>query len=153
MSHNAVLEAFLRRLLNLGPDDPIPKQEAPPEEPAAPSPQPAPTEPVTDPALVTWVVAHAYTPNEAATYGGGEHLQLLVPIHLGRVVRKRGDALCRPTKRRFWGLHEVDGEGRAVRCPRCLAMARRLGITGEALDLGEKMNAERVQTRFARRVP
>ncbi len=57
-----------------------------------------------------WHVAHAYTAQETATYGGADHIVVDGPVRIGRLVREPGDALSRP-KRKFWGLHEVE-EGR-----------------------------------------
>lgn len=66
--------------------------------------------------------AHAYTPNESATYGGGEHLVLTCDWSWGRLKRAKGDALCKPAKK-FWGLHDIDEAHKT--CPRCLELARR----------------------------
>ena len=57
-----------------------------------------------------WHIAHAYTAQETATYGGADHIVVDEPIRIGRLVREPGDALSRP-RRKFWGLHDVE-EGR-----------------------------------------
>jgi len=54
-----------------------------------------------------WYVAHAYTAQETATYGGADHIVVDEPIRIGRLAREPGDALSRP-KRKFWGLHKVE---------------------------------------------
>jgi len=54
-----------------------------------------------------WRVAHAYTAQETATYGGADHIVVDEPVRIGRLVRERGDTLSRP-RRKFWGLHEVE---------------------------------------------
>lgn len=55
----------------------------------------------------SWHIAHAYTAQETATYGGADHIVVDEPIRIGRLVREPGDALSRP-KRKFWGLHDVE---------------------------------------------
>ena len=72
-----------------------------------------------------WYAAHAYTPNEAPIYGGGCHAVAIEELHLGRLHRKPGDVLCRPS-RRFWGLHDTD-KGREVTCKGCRAILARAG--------------------------
>jgi hypothetical protein len=53
-----------------------------------------------------WHIAHAYTAQETATYGGADHIVVDEPVRIGRLARESGDALSRP-QRKFWGLHEV----------------------------------------------
>jgi len=53
-----------------------------------------------------WHIAHAYTAQETATYGGADHIVVDEPIRIGRLSREHGDALSRP-QRKFWGLHAV----------------------------------------------
>ena len=53
-----------------------------------------------------WHVAHAYTAQETATYGGADHVVVDEPVRIGRLRREPGDALSRPAKK-FWGLHAV----------------------------------------------
>ena len=81
-----------------------------------------------------WYAAHAYTPNETATHGGGVHAIVLEDFASGRIVRKKGDVLCRP-KRRFWGLHGVE-KGRVVTCKGCTSLLRRFGQSLEATEDG-----------------
>ena len=57
-----------------------------------------------------WHVAHAYTAQETATYGGADHVVVDDRVHVGRLKREPGDALSRPAKK-FWGLSAVE-EGR-----------------------------------------
>lgn len=71
--------------------------------------------------------AHAYTPNEAASYGGGEHLVLEAPFLKGRLYRARGDALCKP-RRKFWGLHDIVHYVPSKICKRCRELAERHGF-------------------------
>jgi len=55
----------------------------------------------------SWHIAHAYTAQETATYGGADHIVVDEPIRIGRLSREHGDALSRP-QRKFWGLHAVE---------------------------------------------
>lgn len=66
-----------------------------------------------------WHIAHAYTPNESAGYGGADHIIVEEPIHIGRLRREPGDALSR-RRARFWGLSRVEGD----RLPTALADIR-----------------------------
>lgn len=68
---------------------------------------------------------HAYTPNEQASYGGGDHLVLDRDFERGRLRRKKDDALCKPQSK-FWGLQETSPPHRI--CKRCLKLARRHGL-------------------------
>lgn len=72
-------------------------------------------------------IAHAYTPNEQASYGGGDHLVVEAPLDAGRIHRQRGDALCRP-RHKFWGLTATEFRGQRL-CPKCVAIATRLGLS------------------------
>jgi hypothetical protein len=66
-----------------------------------------------------WHIAHAFTPNETAKYGGSDHIILDEPIHIGRLRREPGDALSR-RQARFWGLSRVEDD----RLPTALADIR-----------------------------
>jgi hypothetical protein len=66
-----------------------------------------------------WHIAHAYTPNESASYGGADHIIVDEPIHIGRLKREPGDALSRPYAK-FWGLTSVEDD----RLPTALADIR-----------------------------
>lgn len=68
-------------------------------------------------------IEHAYTPRETATHGGGDHVVVEQEVRIGRILRTRGDALCRP-RRRFWGLAR-GGEAHVPSCRRCIAIAGR----------------------------
>lgn len=67
-----------------------------------------------------WHVAHAYTAQETATYGGADHIVVDEPVRIGRLAREAGDALSRPRKK-FWGLHDV---AEADRLPTSIADIR-----------------------------
>lgn len=113
--------SIVHALLRLPQGAPLPEPEPQPEEPGPP---PKPAGP---PAI--WIAGHAYTPNEQATYGGNDHLLLLVAFDAGRLHRKPGDPLC--TTRRFWGLSPFSpGDKRAgdPTCTRCREMAKRYGF-------------------------
>ena len=70
--------------------------------------------------------AHAYTPNESGSYGGGHHLVLDRPFVSGRLRRDKDDALCKP-RIKFWGLlSEPDAY---EICARCRELAGRHGLT------------------------
>ena len=76
-------------------------------------------------------LAHAYTPNEQASYGGGEHLVVDHAVVLGRIKRDAGDALCKP-RHKFWGLGQVD---RAYKlCRRCRELAERYDLEVPPLE-------------------
>lgn len=77
------------------------------------------------------LLAHAYTPVETANYGGGDHLVVTSDFTAGRLVRKKGDALCKP-RRKFWGLHDVEPEGRRV-CKSCRKIAERHSVDVDAM--------------------
>jgi hypothetical protein len=71
-------------------------------------------------------VLHAYTPNERGHYGGGDHIVVFEGFKDGRLIRKAGDALCRP-RHKFNCLGETDFD--MPTCKRCLELAARIGIT------------------------
>jgi hypothetical protein len=100
---------------------------------------------------IRWSVAHAYTPNEQATYGGGDHLLLQQPLVMGRLRREAGDALCKPA-RRFNHLMEVSPRSSPLpNCKHCLRLAPRAGIDIEkSPDVISFRKAER-QRLFATR--
>jgi len=83
---------------------------------------------------VRWSVAHAYTPNEQATYGGADHLMLQGEFVSGRLHRRAGDALCKPA-RRFAYLQEVTHVSPLPTCKRCLDLAPKYGIDIEKSPL------------------
>lgn len=78
---------------------------------------------------VAFHYAHAYTPRETGSYGGGTHLIADRSFKLGRLEREAGDALCKPA-RKFWGLTETDWkpsqDWTPHVCPDCAAKAARL---------------------------
>jgi hypothetical protein len=58
---------------------------------------------------------------------GRNHAVLNTPIRRGRLIRQKGDALCKPLAK-FWGLesvlHDCD-----ITCPVCLKRMQDYGIT------------------------
>ncbi len=70
--------------------------------------------------------SHAYTHNEQASYGGGDHLVVDRRFKAGRLERDTGDALCKPS-RKFKALLPVDNVW--VVCKRCREIAERHGLT------------------------
>jgi hypothetical protein len=70
--------------------------------------------------------AHAYTHNEQASYGGGDHLVVDRPFKAGRLERAADDALCK-RRRKFSALTAVDQVW--VVCKRCREIAERHGLT------------------------
>src|SRR5215470_4584013 len=52
-------------------------------------------------------VAHAYTAQETATYGGADHIVVDEPVRIGRLKRDPGDALSRPHSK-FLNLSRVE---------------------------------------------
>lgn len=71
-----------------------------------------------------WRIAHAYTAQETATYGGADHIVVDEPVHIGRLVREPGDALSRP-RQKFWGLHDVE-DGRLPTSAADIKIAERI---------------------------
>lgn len=71
--------------------------------------------------------AHAYTPRETGSHGGGNHIVCLDAFQHGRLSRAKGDALCKP-RAKFWGLEPPSGGEKAVTCTRCLEIAVRAGV-------------------------
>jgi len=57
---------------------------------------------------------------------GNAHIVTQQPIHVGKLHREPGDALCRP-RASFWCLHEDNHE--PPTCPKCLAIFDRLIVT------------------------
>jgi hypothetical protein len=92
---------------------------------------------------IRWSVAHAYTPNEQASYGGGFHLMLQDDLVSGRLRRRAGDALCKPASK-FWGLHEDSVYCPLPSCTRCLDLAPKHGID---IEKSPRVRAYREQER------
>jgi dihydroxyacetone kinase len=65
-------------------------------------------------------VAHAYTPNEAGSYGGSDHIVIDAGYVRNRMV---GDALCKPAKK-FWQLLRSDTGSPS--CKTCIERAEKL---------------------------
>ena len=74
--------------------------------------------------VISWHVAHAYTINEAASYGGGNHIVVDQDFVFGRLKRKQGDPLCR-TRAKFKALYLVE-DWQKPNCKKCLEIADRL---------------------------
>lgn len=68
--------------------------------------------------------AHAYTPRETGSYGGGDHLTLTSSLNAGRLQRQPGDAFCKPAAT-FSYLDPIN-DGRQPTCRTCLERAERL---------------------------
>lgn len=92
----------------------------------------------------TWHVAHAYTAQETATYGGADHIVVDEPIRIGRLKREPGDALSR-SKRKFWGLHEVE----AGRLPTSLADIKIAERIVASLPAGAKKTVKQLEREIA----
>ena len=52
-------------------------------------------------------IAHAYTAQETATYGGADHIVVDEPVRIGRLKRDPGDALSQP-RSKFLNLSRVE---------------------------------------------
>jgi hypothetical protein len=98
---------------------------------------------------VHWHVEGSYNPSDRGSSKSGNHLVLDVPLRAGRLVRDKGDPLCKP-KGKFWGLTGPDrnrGEPRVIDCHACVQQALRLGFNFDAaqsLDLGRSWSAKLV---------
>lgn len=77
--------------------------------------------------MITAHVEYAFQPREGARSAGGYHAILDQPLTAGRLVRERGDALCRP-RRKFWGLAPGNDTGQPT-CPPCKDRVARYGVT------------------------
>lgn len=75
---------------------------------------------------VPFHVEHAYTRRETGNYGGSDHIVVEQEVHVGRLHRWSGDALCKPGHK-FWGLARVEADRRAT-CRRCIDIAERIGL-------------------------
>ncbi len=72
----------------------------------------------------SWVPAHAYTPNEAHSYGGDDHITVLEDICYGAIKRRSGQTLGGPPSRKFWGLQAASSsEHRLPTCCACIGQA------------------------------
>ena len=77
-------------------------------------------------ANLTGHVRYAFNRRQGGAYNGKYHLVLNRPLSAGRLTRRAGDALCKPSNK-FWGL-EKGSEYAAVDCPTCLQRAERYSI-------------------------
>lgn len=91
--------------------------ETPPEEKTALSPI-ATVE-------LPFYIAYAYSPREKNIANGHNHIVTRANIKLGRAKRRRGDAICAPPSRQFWGLSPIGGD---VTCPKCKQLAEKHGL-------------------------
>lgn len=78
-------------------------------------------------------VDYAYTLRQSDRSNGADHLVVLEDLHVGRLHRQVGDALCRP-RRKFWGLEPT--KRTEADCRRCLQIAQRLDLQAPAIDRG-----------------
>jgi hypothetical protein len=88
-----------------------------------------------------WHVEGTYNPSDRGSSKTGNHMVLDEPLHVGRLVRKAGDPLCKPAKS-FWGL--TGPKNRPIDCHHCVKQALRLGLGIDAapsLDLGRHWQA------------
>ncbi len=75
---------------------------------------------------ITATAEYAYTRREGDRGNGRYHAVIDSPITVGRFIRQKGDALCKP-RREFWGLSK--GGSDLVDCPRCIELAGRYVVT------------------------
>lgn len=90
-----------------------------------------------------WHIAHAYTAQETGSYGGGDHIVVDEPVHIGRLVREPGDALSRP-KRKFLHLVAVE-EGRLPTAIADIRIAERI----VAVPAGRKKTTAQLEREVA----
>ena len=89
----------------------------------------------------SWHVAHAYTAQETATYGGADHVVVDEPIRIGRLSREPGDALSRPA-RKFLALYAVE-EGRLPTSLADIKIAERIVASASgARKTGRQLDGE-----------
>jgi hypothetical protein len=91
---------------------------------------------------IKWHAEGAYNPSDRGSNAGADHIVLEEPVHVGRLVRAKGDPLCKPAKK-FWGLTGPD-KSRVVTCHHCIRQALRLGMPIDAqaaLDVGRSWSA------------
>ena len=77
-------------------------------------------------------ISHAYHPRQGPNMHYGDHIVTAADFTVGRLSRKRGQALCTP--REFWGLEPVEVTpgttlDKAVTCSTCLERARSIAKT------------------------
>jgi hypothetical protein len=80
------------------------------------------TIPATPPPAVGVHLEYAYAGNSAGSNHGKHHVVLDADLRAGRLVRVKGDALCRPRKS-FWGLY--GGNHVDLTAPDCVLCAKR----------------------------
>jgi hypothetical protein len=68
-------------------------------------------------------VAYAYSPRENVGSRGGDHIVCREAIEIDRLKRPKGNTLCQPPSKRFWGLDERSGY---PSCLDCLTIAERI---------------------------
>lgn len=96
-----------------------------------------------------WHVEGSYNPSDRGHSKSGNHMVLDVPLRAGRLLRDKGDPLCKP-KGKFWGLTGPDrdrSEPRVIDCHACVKQALRMGLDFEAmpsLDLGRSWDSRLV---------
>lgn len=77
------------------------------------------------PGRLTAHTGSAYTRRQGEFSRSRKHAVLDQPLTGGRLLRDRGDALCRRFGD-FWGLE--DAPGHPVTCPTCITRAERYGV-------------------------
>ena len=94
-----------------------------------------------------WHVAHAYTAQETATYGGADHIVVDEPVRVGRLSREPGDALSRPL-RKFLALYAVE-EGRLPTSLADIKIAERIVTSPPAAPKGKKKSPKQLDAEIA----
>ena len=74
---------------------------------------------------IPWHTEHAYSVRETGSFGGGDHIVIEKPLHLGRLKRKARDPLCKP-RDKFKFLDIPDDEETRPNCKKCIEIAKRL---------------------------
>ena len=69
-------------------------------------------------------ISHAYSPREVAVSQGKCHIVVDQDIKIGRLARKKSDALCKP-RAKFWGLERIEW---IATCPKCIELAEKYNI-------------------------
>lgn len=96
----------------------------------------APTSPPDDPTPAPetpgrWSYAYAYSPRESIRGDQGRvHVVTNEDLSQGRLKRRAGEVLCRPSGKKFWGLQSrAREEFHASPCQTCLARLNRIEET------------------------
>lgn len=86
---------------------------------------------VPDPSPDRWSYAYAYSPRESRrAHQGRVHVVTNEDLSHGRLKRRKGEVLCRPSGKKFWGLQpRTLEEFEASPCQTCLARLNRIEET------------------------